>query len=255
MTDTMAPLTTIQQSYSEVSKSFNSVGSNQELNNDFSEMTDTMAPLTTIQQSYNEGPKSFDSVGSNQELNNDFPEMTDTMMHNKRSMVRASPESKRVRLEHENPKTLKQQVLHLSKVQNYLLDILKKKNIIDSESFDELKLNIDNISPTKRNPRVIPGIYKDEDNRKYYISSNGCKIYKRPCGKSRKDSVWCFYSGEWVQEGAYTEQEANKMYNNTLQEAAPPYQNEVLDTDENRDELPPVISDEESDSDSDDDGK
>ena len=114
------------------------------------------------------------------------------------------------------PKTLKQQVIHLSKVQNMLLEILKKNNLIDSESFDDLSFNIDNVSPTKRNPRVIPGIYKDDQNRKYYISSNGCKVYKRPCGKSRKDSNWCFHFGEWVQEGGYSEQEANNVKNTTL---------------------------------------
>ena len=202
------------------------------------------------------GSNTFDSVESNTTANNPILEMSDTMMHRKRSLNQSSPDPKRIQTGYGKPKTLKQQVLHLSQVQNVLLEILKKNNLIDSESFDELSLNIDNVSPTKRNPRVIPGIYKDDQNRKYYISSNGCKVYKRPCGKSRKDSNWCFHSGEWVQEGSYSEQDANNVKNQTLDAHIPHDKAEPEpESSENIEGLGPVpvVSDDDTDDESDED--
>tara|TARA_B100001057_G_C22710385_1_gene895542 strand:- start:456 stop:1142 length:687 start_codon:yes stop_codon:yes gene_type:complete len=214
----------------------------------------TMVPHTAdMTNTFNfNGSNTFDNIESNTTDNNPTPEMSNTMMHHKRSMDQLSPDPKRIRMEHGKHKTLKQQVFHLSQVQNVLLGILKKNNLIDSESFDELSLNIDNVSPTKRNPRVIPGIYKDDKNRKYYISSNGCKVYKRPCGKSRKDSNWCFHSGEWVQEGGYSEQDANNVKIQTSNTHTSHDDQLEPEYSENVNQLRPVVSDDDTDDEKDD---
>ena len=42
----------------------------------------------------------------------------------------------------------------------------------------------------------------DERHRRYYTNSDtGTTVYKKPCGKPRKDKEWCYSIGEWVSVG------------------------------------------------------
>jgi len=45
-------------------------------------------------------------------------------------------------------------------------------------------------------------ILSDERNRRYYRNSDiGTTVYKKPCGKPRKEKEWCYSIGEWVSFG------------------------------------------------------
>jgi hypothetical protein len=105
--------------------------------------------------------------------------------------------------------TLKEKVETLIQVQENLLDLLKNKLGISDEEIEQCK-NVTSVThiPMKRTTRNNPGIYIDEKNRKYYINQFGVNVYKRPCGKPRKDMEWCYSSGDWVTPGyAYKEDE------------------------------------------------
>jgi hypothetical protein len=124
-------------------------------------------------------------------------------------------------------KTLKEQVYILTKVQVNLLDFIQKKFEITEEEISNIRNIGDvNLVPVKRNPREIPGIFVDDEKRKYYINIHGAFVYKRPCGKPRKEKMWCHALGEWVEPGTEVSEEfANKMvpepeepYNNDLSE-------------------------------------
>tara|TARA_B100001989_G_scaffold253128_1_gene238250 strand:+ start:2697 stop:3287 length:591 start_codon:yes stop_codon:yes gene_type:complete len=110
-------------------------------------------------------------------------------------------------------KTLKEQVYILTKVQDNLLDFIRKKLDVTEEEISSIRdIGAVNLVPVKRNPREIPGIFTDDDKRKYYINIHGAFVYKRPCGKPRKEKMWCHALGEWVEPGTEVSEEvANKM--------------------------------------------
>ena len=132
------------------------------------------------------------------------------------------------------PKTLKEQLADLTHKHNELVSFLKRK--FGDLEFDDVEQI--SSSPIKRKPRNNPGIYKDNDKRKYYISQNGIYVYKRPCGKPRKDKEWCYMLGEWTDfESAKTEKEVIEMKNDESDEDG--YDGNCVKED--------VISDEETD--------
>lgn len=99
-------------------------------------------------------------------------------------------------------KTLKQQLAEVIQIQNNLLDLLKTKLDVSDQEIEKCKVvDLVSFTPIKRNSRIIPGIYKDQEGRKYYINSFGTFVYKRPCGKPRKDHMWCYHTGSWVEPG------------------------------------------------------
>ena len=110
-------------------------------------------------------------------------------------------------------KTLKEQVLILTKIQENLLNFIGEKLDLSEEDLENIrKVGDISLVPIKRNPRDVPGIFTDEENRKYYINIHGAFVYKRPCGKPRKDKKWCHALGEWVAPGQdISEQRANNM--------------------------------------------
>lgn len=110
-------------------------------------------------------------------------------------------------------KTLKEQVLILTKIQENLLNFIGEKLDLSEEDLENIrKVGDISLVPIKRNPRDVPGIFTDEENRKYYINIHGAFVYKRPCGKPRKDKKWCHALGEWVAPGQdISEQSANNM--------------------------------------------
>jgi len=110
-------------------------------------------------------------------------------------------------------KTLKEQVFILTKIQDNLLNFLRQKLDVSDEEISKIR-EIGNVTlaPVKRNPREIPGIFMDDEKRKYYINVQGAFVYKRPCGKPRKEKMWCHALGEWVESGTEVSEEiANKM--------------------------------------------
>lgn len=110
-------------------------------------------------------------------------------------------------------KTLKEQVFILTKVQNNLLEFIREKlGATDEEIFKIREFGDINLVPVKRNPRENPGIFTDDEKRKYYINIHGAFVYKRPCGKPRKEKKWCHALGEWVDPGSeISEEVANTM--------------------------------------------
>lgn len=98
--------------------------------------------------------------------------------------------------------TLKEQVAILTQVQNNLISLIASKLDVTEEEISNCYIP-SNVStePVKRNPRVTPGIFTDSENRKYFINSFGTFVYKRPCGKPKKDKKWCYAKGEWVAPG------------------------------------------------------
>ena len=108
-------------------------------------------------------------------------------------------------------KTLKEQVLILTKIQENLLNFIGEKLDLSEEDLENIrKVGDISLVPIKRTPRAVPGIFTDEENRKYYINIHGAFVYKRPCGKPRKDKKWCHALGEWVAPGQdISEQSAN----------------------------------------------
>lgn len=110
-------------------------------------------------------------------------------------------------------KTLKEQVFILTKIQDNLLNFIRQKLDVSDEEISKIR-EIGNVTliPVKRNPREIPGIFTDDEKRKYYINIQGAFVYKRPCGKPRKEKMWCHALGEWVEPGTEVSEEiANKM--------------------------------------------
>lgn len=110
-------------------------------------------------------------------------------------------------------KTLKEQVFILTKVQDNLLEFIREKLGATDEEISKIREIGDiNMVPVKRNPRENPGIFTDDENRKYYINIHGAFVYKRPCGKPRKEKKWCYALGEWVDPGCeISEEVANTM--------------------------------------------
>lgn len=110
-------------------------------------------------------------------------------------------------------KTLKEQVFILTKVQDNLLEFIREKLGATDEEISKIREIGDiNIVPVKRNPRENPGIFTDDEKRKYYINIHGAFVYKRPCGKPRKEKMWCHALGEWVDPGSeISEEVANTM--------------------------------------------
>ena len=110
-------------------------------------------------------------------------------------------------------KTLKEQVYILTKVQDNLLDFIRNKFDVTEEEISNIRdIGDVKLVPVKRNPREIPGIFTDDEKRKYYINIHGAFVYKRPCGKPRKEKMWCHALGEWVEPGTEVSEEvAGKM--------------------------------------------
>lgn len=112
-------------------------------------------------------------------------------------------------------KSLKEQVAILTKVQNNLIGVLKNVIGVSEEDLSNCFVDSDiSFEPIKRNPRITPGIYTDNENRKYYINSYGVFVYKRPCGKPKKDKAWCYSKGEWVDLGQNVEENVANTFKN-----------------------------------------
>lgn len=110
-------------------------------------------------------------------------------------------------------KTLKEQVFILTKVQDNIIGFLRDVMGANDEQISKIREIGDiNLVPVKRNPRENPGIFTDDEKRKYYINVHGAFVYKRPCGKPRKEKMWCYALGEWVDPGSeISEKVANTM--------------------------------------------
>lgn len=112
-------------------------------------------------------------------------------------------------------KSLKEQVAILTKVQNNLIKVLKNVVGVSEEHLSDCLVDSDiSFEPIKRNPRITPGIYTDDENRKYYINSYGVFVYKRPCGKPKKYKAWCYSKGEWVDPGQNVEENVANTFKN-----------------------------------------
>ena len=101
----------------------------------------------------------------------------------------------------------------MTKVQDNLLEFIREKLGATDEEISKIREIGDiNLVPVKRNPRENPGIFTDDEKRKYYINIHGAFVYKRPCGKPRKERMWCYALGEWVEPGSeISEEVANTM--------------------------------------------
>tara|TARA_B100000214_G_C23970308_1_gene629776 strand:- start:1871 stop:2407 length:537 start_codon:yes stop_codon:yes gene_type:complete len=109
--------------------------------------------------------------------------------------------------------SLREQVAVLSLVQKNLIELLRNKlDVTDEEISKCVDVGEIKLAPIKRNPRETPGIYIDENKRKYYINVHGGYVYKRPCGKPKKEKKWCYALGEWVEPNdEVSEEVANTM--------------------------------------------
>lgn len=146
--------------------------------------------------------------------------MVSSMVDNYNALINAPENNGKKRKMNDQPmpktetnKTLKEQVFILTKIQENLLNFIGEKLDLSEEDLENIrKVGDISLAPVKRNPRDVPGIFTDDENRKYYINIHGAFVYKRPCGKPRKDKKWCHALGEWVVPGQdISEQSANNM--------------------------------------------
>ena len=99
--------------------------------------------------------------------------------------------------------SLKERICILTQIQENMFELLKNKvEGVTQDEIEECK-NVTSIKfvSAKRTVRNTPGIYTD-NKKKYYINPHGTRVYKRPCGKPRKDMEWCHFKGEWVSPGS-----------------------------------------------------